>query len=789
MENSISLPVVNAASFGKDLRGPEYCKVFEAKVIYNGVFSNDHITQFVLPPLLLQLGLVTFFSGVLHFILKPLRQPKYVADILSGIILGPSVLGRSKAFNETLFPPKGMMVLDVYEMVGIILFTFLIGVRTDVHIVRKAGGLAIAIGLASFLLPVIITEITAKILRATITMDKKLHDSIALVGFHESMINYHAAFCILKDLKLVNSELGRVALSSSMISGLCSWIYLLIYRITLEAQHGRTIVVLAAPASRLFMLIVILFAIRPFMYWIIRHTPEGKTLKESYVCGVTLVVFGIALFSQVTGVHPIFTSIVLGLTVPDGSPLASGLVDKLESFVSAVLLPSFFANVGQKVDVKHMTLRTFGIVVLFIALALLGKIIGCMVASLYWNMHLMDALLLLTEETLSIMVIMAILNAAAVTLLLRSLYNPSRRHVTYKRRTIQENRLNAEFRILACIFQEDNVPIIINILEASNPCRESPIGVYVLDLVELVGRAMPLFITHKLNRNPSNKSTRSHRIIRAFCQYEGRNEGLVNLQCFTSIAPYATIYSDICAVALEKSISLVIIPFHKANGHSIRAVNKSVLENAPCSVGILVDQRMVENSKARHRSWFTFHVCVIFIGGPDDRETLVYGARMAEHPGIRLTIIRITALNNDTNDINADRELDFNAVNKFKDDTMDNNRVVYKEEGVTEGSGTTRVLQSLNNNSYDIVLVGRRHDAESSIMSGLAAWSEIVELGVIGDILSSSDLKGNAAVLVVQQQALLAEDMLQSHIDTDKDPTHSSSIAASHPVDSEKWKF
>uniref|UniRef100_A0A452XNP5 Cation/H(+) antiporter C-terminal domain-containing protein n=1 Tax=Aegilops tauschii subsp. strangulata TaxID=200361 RepID=A0A452XNP5_AEGTS len=33
-------------------------------------------------------------------------------------------------------------------------------------------------------------------------------------------------------------------------------------------------------------------------------------------------------------------------------------------------------------------------------------------------------------------------------------------------------------------------------------------------------------------------------------------------------------------------------------------------------------------------------VCVLFFGGPDDREALELAGRMAEHPGVQLTVVR-----------------------------------------------------------------------------------------------------------------------------------------------------
>ncbi|CAL2257635.1 unnamed protein product [Prunus armeniaca] len=62
---------------------------------------------------------------------------------------------------------------------------------------------------------------------------------------------------------------------------------------------------------------------------------------------------------------------------------------------------------------------------------------------------------------------------------------PSKKHT---HRSIRRIKPNSEFRILTCI-HSSNVLSIINLLEASNPTKQSPIFVFAVHLVELSGHA------------------------------------------------------------------------------------------------------------------------------------------------------------------------------------------------------------------------------------------------------------------------------------------------------------
>lgn len=59
---------------------------------------------------------------------------------------------------------------------------------------------------------------------------------------------------------------------------------------------------------------------------------------------------------------------------------------------------------------------------------------------------------------------------------------------------------------------------------------------------------------------------------------------------------------------------------------------------------------------------------------------------------------------------------------------------------------------------YDLVIVGRRKRQERSpLTSGLAAWSECTDLGVLGDMLATQDGE-KVSIMVVQQHVWIGSD-------------------------------
>ncbi|KMZ60851.1 pectin methylesterase, family CE8 [Zostera marina] len=66
--------------------------------------------------------------------------------------------------------------------------------------------------------------------------------------------------------------------------------------------------------------------------------------------------------------------------------------------------------------------------------------------------------------------------------------------------------------------------------------------------------------------------------------------------------------------------------------------NQKVLRDATCSFGIFIDRGLGGSSQVSD-SEISFNVAVVFIGGKDDREALSFGSRIAEHPGIGVSVI------------------------------------------------------------------------------------------------------------------------------------------------------
>ena len=141
------------------------------------------------------------------------------------------------------------------------------------------------------------------------------------------------------------------------------------------------------------------------------------------------------------------------------------------------------------------------------------------------------------------------------------LYDTSATYMGDTRRTISDSDQSFGLRTLVCIHSEENVSSLTNLLEVSNPTKESPIFVSVLQLVEITRKAASILVKHDRQHNSlvSNLYCSGH-IGNAFDHYESYNEGSVMIQNFKAIAPCASMH-HYCSLLL-KTVLLCIYKDH-----------------------------------------------------------------------------------------------------------------------------------------------------------------------------------------------------------------------------------
>ena len=78
--------------------------------------------------LIISISTILLVARQAGFLLQRFGQPKVVAEMIAGIVLGPSVLGMFfPSVFEHLFPSSSLTTLAALSQLGLLLFMFTVG--------------------------------------------------------------------------------------------------------------------------------------------------------------------------------------------------------------------------------------------------------------------------------------------------------------------------------------------------------------------------------------------------------------------------------------------------------------------------------------------------------------------------------------------------------------------------------------------------------------------------------------------------------------------------------------
>ncbi|CAO2824862.1 unnamed protein product [Amaranthus hypochondriacus] len=797
-------------------------------ITHNHYYLNTTITQHVcirklawypkqqlveFPSFVLQLQLIVVYcltQALHHTLFKHFGLPPLASQLTAGVILSPELYNGKikvlKSAHESIFPEMSSDVWKGVAMLGFSLSIFIISVKTDFNLIKRTGKKPIVIGLLVLILTTFWNTTVALIYGKVTNLDKDQKQMRELTASASvlALSTFPVIAVLLSDLKLLNSELGRLALSCGIIGEVVGVSNTLVtksihHTITLLKQHKKRQVILQVGnrvVGLIAFLLCVIYIVRPWMIKIIKHTPKGRPIKDTYFIFVILLMLVGGIITDINGEFVIVGCFVMGAAVPAGPPLGSAIVNKFDTFISGILQPFLITMSAMRANVLQINFQDKLIrgELLVTLSAFAAKTIICLGCGLHYDMATSDALALaaivsskgivdigiynmfidsqmIGDSTYAYLILVTTVGAIIIPITITYLYHPLRKYAGYENRDIVTINSEAHLRIIVGIYRPDHVFAFAHLLALSNPSKNSMI-VDVLHLIKLAGRAQPIFIAHDLQEgNAFENMSYSEDVISAFSSILKRaNLDSLFTHFYTTVSQPKAMHGDICTLALDNLASLIVLPYHRklstldgsieSEDPALRALNNNILERAPCSVGIFINRGTIKlptfetsnltsiSVESQSTEKNEFSAAVIFIGGTDDQEAVAYAKRMSLGSKVWVLVIRIVAFGDDSElDLH-----DFKTLSEIREYKTNNPQFNYSEQVVRDGSQTAKMLRSITE-EFDLIIVGRRHKMDCPQTSGLQQWSEVNELGILGDILASPDFPGTkTSILVIQHQ-------------------------------------
>lgn len=324
-----------------------------------------------------------------------LGQTDVVCEMIAGVMLGPSLFGLiAPDLQQWLFPKvpillatgekipnPSMSILFAISQIGLVIYMFLIGLEFNTDLIKQRVKSAGLVSAAGILAPFILGGAAAFLLydKAELFKQGVTPWAAALyLGASMSITAFPMLARMLYERGIAKTRFGTLALAAGSIDDATAWCLLAIVLASLKAN---TNIAVFAIGGGIGYVLFSIFVGRPALTIFTRMTKRDGGVTIQTLTLVLIVLMFSSWFTDAVGIYAVFGAFILGTAMPRGE-FAEQIRDRTEYLTTSFLLPIFFVFSGLNTQIGLVnTPALWGITLLIVAIAILGKGIACMLAA------------------------------------------------------------------------------------------------------------------------------------------------------------------------------------------------------------------------------------------------------------------------------------------------------------------------------------------------------------------------------------------------------------------------
>lgn len=313
-------------------------------------FTEDNIFIF-----LVQIFLLLGLARVLGELFRKWKQPALTAEILVGVLLGPTILGRFfPSVYQYVFPANATQhnMLETVAWLGVLFLLLEVGLEIDFSSAWRQRGNALKIALSDVVLPMIIAFVPCLFLPDSYLVDANRR--IIFAVFMATVMTISAlpiTARALHDLKLSKTDLGHLIMSALSVNDIVGWlIFTIVLGIFTQTSFNVSRVFLVFFFTIGFVVFCLTLGKRIIDYFIVKF--HSKELPEPATSLTFICLLGVlcGAITQKIGIHALFGFFIAGIMAGSSRSFPERTRQIISQIVYALFVPLFFVNIGLKVD-------------------------------------------------------------------------------------------------------------------------------------------------------------------------------------------------------------------------------------------------------------------------------------------------------------------------------------------------------------------------------------------------------------------------------------------------------
>ncbi|MFN8124435.1 MAG: cation:proton antiporter [Thermoleophilia bacterium] len=315
---------------------------------------------------------IVALARILGSAMRFVGQPVVVGEILAGVALGPTILG--KHLSGELFPAEARPVLSGIATIALCFFMFLVGLDLDMSLLRGRVRATAAVAVAAVAVPFAAGFGVAPLLHDPAYFLGPVPDAgpfALFVGAALTVTAFPVMARILIERRLMRTPMGAVGVSAAAAVTIALFT---LVGVAAGAAKGEgpssTILKLAAAAGFLAFMFAV---VRPLLARLGAYHDRAGRLTPNVIATVFVLVTLTGWATDRIGVNAVIGPFVLGLCMPRREGISRELTERIESFAVLFLLPVFFGFSGLSTDLRTLEPSLLVGAAVFIAAGMAAK--------------------------------------------------------------------------------------------------------------------------------------------------------------------------------------------------------------------------------------------------------------------------------------------------------------------------------------------------------------------------------------------------------------------------------
>lgn len=314
-------------------------------------FLEEHHILMLLIQLLVLMGCARGAGELL----RRFNQPSLPGEILVGLILGPTLLGRFfPEIQQALFPDDRIQwaMLDTVAWLGVLFLLLDTGLAVDFSIAWRRRGSALMIALSDIFIPILVVFAVFIWMPDRYFTNPEQRGLVALfIGTVLTISELPATARVLNDLRLLKSDMGYLILSALTANDLIGWVlFTIMLGLFTSAVVAIGPIALVFSGTIAFAALALTFG-RRFSIALFEHLKKKEVPEPATSLTITILL-GL-LFGSLTqrmGIHALFGFFIAGIVVGEAKAVSEQTRGIISQLVHSLFVPVFFATIGLKID-------------------------------------------------------------------------------------------------------------------------------------------------------------------------------------------------------------------------------------------------------------------------------------------------------------------------------------------------------------------------------------------------------------------------------------------------------